>query len=48
MIYGRTGFLTVKSETAVTLTQPAASIVIDPDAAAYCTGITVTVGGRDV
>jgi phage-related baseplate assembly protein len=32
----------------VTLTQPAASIVIDPDAAAYCTGITVTVGGRDV
>lgn len=32
----------------VALTQPAASIVIDPDAAAFCTGITVTVGGRDV
>lgn len=32
----------------VTLTQPAASILIDPDAAAFCTGITVTVGGRDV
>lgn len=31
----------------VTLTAPSASIVIPPDAAARCTGITVTVGGRD-
>jgi phage-related baseplate assembly protein len=32
----------------VTITAPAASLIIAPDAAAFCTGITVTVGGRDV
>ncbi|MCF6432664.1 baseplate J/gp47 family protein [Leisingera sp. MMG026] len=32
----------------VTLTQPAANLVIAADAAAFCTGITLTVGGRDV
>ena len=32
----------------VTLTEPPASIMIDPDAAAFCASITVTVGGRDV
>ncbi len=32
----------------VALTAPAASLVIPPDAAAHCTAITVTVGGRDV
>ncbi len=32
----------------VTLTAPRRTIVIPSDAAAYCTGITITVGGRDV
>ena len=32
----------------VTLTAPAANLVIPADAAAYCSGITLTVGGRDV
>lgn len=32
----------------VTLTAPTQTVVIPSEAAAYCTGITVTVGGRDV
>lgn len=32
----------------VMLTSPAADIVVSAEAAAYCTGITVTVGGTDV
>lgn len=32
----------------VAITAPAASVIIAPDAAAYCTGIAVTVGGTDV
>lgn len=32
----------------VTITAPAASLVIPSDTAAHCTAITVTVGGRDV
>lgn len=32
----------------VDLTKPAASIEVDPHEAACCTGITVTIGGRDV
>ncbi|MBB4287984.1 hypothetical protein, partial [Roseospira goensis] len=32
----------------VDLTSPTADIVVAADAAAHCTGITVTLGGRDV
>lgn len=32
----------------VTLVQPIADIVVDPHQAAYCTEISVTIGGRDV
>jgi len=32
----------------VAITAPATSLVIAPDTAAFCTGITLTVGGRDV
>ena len=32
----------------VTITAPAASLIIAPDTAAFCTAITVTVGGLDV
>ena len=32
----------------VDITNPAADLVIQSDEAAYCTGVTVTIGGRDV